>query len=140
MMTNYPKFVIDTNVIVSASLFSQSAPRQAFDRTQDIGIILLSQSVLAEIEEVLFRSKLDRYVSRESRANFLENLLKTAVLIEVPEKIDECRDPKDNKFLELAVSGQADCLISGDSDLLILNPFRGIDILTVQEFLAQTRD
>lgn len=88
----------------------------------------------------MFRSKLDRYVSREIRAYFFENLLKTAVLIEVSEKIDECRDPKDNKFLELAVSGQADCLISGDRDLLILNPFRGIDILTAQEFLAQTRD
>jgi uncharacterized protein len=140
MMNNPPKFVIDTNVIVSASLFSQSVPRQAFDKAQDIGIILLSQSVFAEIEEVLFRSKLDRYVSREIRAYFLENLLKTAALIEVYEKIDECRDPKDNKFLELAVSGQADCLISGDRDLLILNPFRGIDVLTVQEFLAQTRD
>lgn len=140
MMTNYPKFVIDTNVIVSASLFSQSAPRQAFDKAQDTGIILLSELVFLEIKEVLFRSKLDRYVSREIRADFLENLLKTAVLIEVSEKIDECRDPKDNKFLELAVSGQADCLISGDRDLLILNPFRGIDILTAQEFLAQTRD
>jgi putative PIN family toxin of toxin-antitoxin system len=104
-MTNLQKFVIDTNVIVSASLFSQSAPRQAFDKAQDIGIILLSQSVLAEIEEVLFRSKLDRYVSREKRSEFLANFLKTAALIEVSEKIDECRDPKDNKFLVLAVSG-----------------------------------
>lgn len=50
MMTNYPKFVIDTNVIVSASLFSQSAPRQAFDKSQNTGIILLSELVFLEIK------------------------------------------------------------------------------------------
>lgn len=49
--------------------------------------------------------------------------------------MNECRDPKDNKYLELAVSGKAECIITGDEDLLVLNPFRQIDILTVQNFL-----
>ncbi|BAY74698.1 hypothetical protein NIES25_11120 [Nostoc linckia NIES-25] len=52
------------------------------------------------------------------------------------EYIDECRDPKDNKYLELAVSSKAECIVSGDDDLLVLNPWRGIEIMTVQEFLA----
>jgi uncharacterized protein len=55
----------------------------------------------------------------------------------VTEEIDECRDPKDNKYLELVVSGNAECIITGDQDLLVLNPFRRIDILTVQEFLGK---
>jgi len=55
----------------------------------------------------------------------------------VTEVLLECRDPKDNKFLELAVSGGATHLISGDNDLLVLHPFRGIQIMTPQMFLSQ---
>jgi predicted nucleic acid-binding protein len=53
----------------------------------------------------------------------------------VREKIEICRDEKDNQYLELAINGQATCIVSGDSDLLVLNPFREIPILTIQEFL-----
>ncbi|QSJ20825.1 putative toxin-antitoxin system toxin component, PIN family [Nostoc sp. UHCC 0702] len=70
------------------------------------------------------------------RQEFLEYLTETAQFIDVTEQIDECRDPKDNKYLELAVSGEAECIVTGDDDLLVLNPWRGIKILTVQEFLA----
>lgn len=49
--------------------------------------------------------------------------------------ITACRDPKDDKFLELAVSGRATHIISGDTDLLTLNPFRGIAILPPRAFL-----
>jgi putative PIN family toxin of toxin-antitoxin system len=49
--------------------------------------------------------------------------------------IDICRDRKDNKFLELAVSAGATCIITGDKDLLVLNPFKGILILTAADFL-----
>ncbi|WP_238361224.1 putative toxin-antitoxin system toxin component, PIN family [Iningainema tapete] len=58
------------------------------------------------------------------------------MFIDMTEQINECRDPKDNKYLELALSGQAECIVTGDNDLLVLNPWRGIEILTVQEFLA----
>ena len=64
------------------------------------------------------------------------DLSETIQFIDVIEQINECRDPKDNKYLELAVSGKAECIVTGDDDLLVLNPFRGIEILTVQEFLA----
>jgi hypothetical protein len=67
----------------------------------------------------------------------LEDLTQTAQFIDVTEQISECRDPKDNKYLELALSGQAECIVTGDDDLLVLNSFRGIEILTVQEFLAR---
>jgi predicted nucleic acid-binding protein len=55
----------------------------------------------------------------------------------VTEVVSECRDPKDNKFLELALSGKALCIISGDDDLLVLHPFRGIPVVSPQTFLAQ---
>jgi predicted nucleic acid-binding protein len=57
-------------------------------------------------------------------------------LVEITEMIEACRDPKDNKVLEVAVNGQATCIVTGDEDLRILHPFRGIPILTPAEFLA----
>jgi hypothetical protein len=137
MMTNNRRFVFDTNVLISAFLFSQSKPRQALDQATVIGVIVLSSSVLSELEEVLYRPKFDRYLTRERRQKFLEDLTENAQFIDVTEQINECRDPKDNKYLELALSGQAECIVTGDDDLLVLNPWRGIEILTVQEFLAK---
>lgn len=66
---------------------------------------------------------------------FLVALLKETELIEITTSVTACRDVKDNKFLELAVSGKADYIVSGDEDLLVLNPFRGIPILTPRNFL-----
>ena len=137
MMTNERRFVFDTNVLISAFLFSQSKPRQAFEQAQDIGVLIFSSSVFSELKEVLYRPKFDRYLTRDLRQEFIDNLTESAQFIDVSEQIDECRDPKDNKYLELAVSGQAECIVTGDNDLLVLNPFRGIKILTVQEFLAK---
>ncbi len=137
MMTNKQRFVFDTNVLISAFLFSQSKPRQALDQAQDIGVLIFSSSVFSELREVLYRPKFDRYLTEERRQELLEDLTQTAQFIDVTEQISECRDPKDNKYLELAVSGQAECIVTGDDDLLVLNSFRGIEILTVQEFLAR---
>jgi len=80
--------------------------------------------------------KFDRYLTKERRQEFLENLTENAQFIDVSEQIHECRDPKDNKYLELALSGQAECIVTGDDDLLVLNPWRGIEILNVREFLG----
>ncbi len=78
------------------------------------------------------------YVSEEKRKEFLAALVKQAEFLEViTEKITDCRDAKDNKFLELAVCVAADCIISGDGDLLDLHPFRGISILQSGDFLKQ---
>ena len=68
---------------------------------------------------------------------FLDAFVRDAELVEVNQVVTDCRDPRDNKFLEVAVPGNAACILSGDSDLLVLNPFRGIVVLTPQEFLAQ---
>jgi uncharacterized protein len=130
-------FVVDVNVLVSAFLFANSKPRQALDKAQELGIVLLSDAVLSELIEVLTRPKFERYVSKQTREQLTDDLAQTALFIRPNEQITECRDAKDNKYLELAVEGQAQCIITGDQDLLILNPFREIAIITAQEFLTQ---
>ena len=76
-------------------------------------------------------------MSEEKRKEFLAALVKQAEFLEVTEKTTDCRDAKDNKFLELAVCGAADCSIKGDGELLVLHPFRGISILQSRAFLKQ---
>ena len=136
-MTSSLRFVFDTNTIVSALLLPDSKPRQALDRAQDRGKILLSMPALWELNQVIMRNKFDKYLSEERRKEFLAALVKQAELLEVTEEIRDCRDAKDNKFLEFAVCGGADCIISGDGDLLVLHPFRGIRILQPGDFLTQ---
>ena len=128
--------MFDTNVVVSALLLADSIPRQAFDQAIDNGTILLSVPVILELADVLGRNKLNKYVLEEERMRFLVGLLKKAELVRVTETIDSCRDPKDNKFLELAVAGHASCIVSGDKDLLVLNPFRRVPIITPSELLT----
>ena len=132
------RFVFDTNVIVSALLLSNSVPRQAFDRAADTGSILLSVPVILELADVLGRNKLNKYLPEDERMRFLVALLKQAELVHITETVDLCRDPKDNKFLELAVSGEASCIVSGDNDLLVLNPFRGIPIVKPSVFFTDS--
>jgi uncharacterized protein len=124
-------------VIVSAVLSPRSVPRQAFDLAFSIGTVLVSDSILVEIDDVLRRPKFERYVSEEERLQFLAKFVGDAMIIEVREVVTDCRDSKDNKFLELAVSGGAKCIVSGDADLLVLDPFRGISIVTPQIFVSK---
>ncbi len=95
-------------------------PRRAFNKALDRGKLLLSLRVLAELNEVLARKRFRRYLDEEDARRFLAGLLREAEWIEIAAEISDCRDPKDNKFLELAVSGRASHIISGDADLLVL--------------------
>ena len=130
------RYVFDNNAVVSALLFAESKPGQAFYTALKGGTLLLSQATLAELSEVLGRKKFDRYATREERQQFLVLLLREAILVEITEVIRLCRDPKDDKFLELALSVGAHCLVTGDQDLLTLHPFRDIPVLTPAQFLA----
>lgn len=131
------RFVFDTNVIISAALFELSVPGQALQRALKLGMVLLSQETLLELQVVLSRPKFQRYVNAIEREEFLASLIKRAHWIEPQAQITASRDPKDNKFLELALTGNAVCIVSGDDDLLCLHPFRSVRILTPQQFLEQ---
>ena len=136
-MNGSTRYVFDTNVLVSALIFEHSRPGQAFRRALERGHVLLSLSVVEEVNEVMSRNKFERYVTAEEREEFLEALIGHARFFDPTEQIRVCRDTKDDKFLELAVSGGASYIISGDDDLLALNSFRGIEILSVDNFLTR---
>ncbi len=139
-MNSNARYVFDTNVLVSALIFEESKPGQAFRYALQNGQVLLSLPVLEETAEVMSREKLGRYVTAEDRDEFLQALVGRARFIEPAAQIRICRDPKDDKFLELAISGAAAHVISGDDDLLTLSPFRGIEILTPHDFLSRLED
>ena len=129
--------VVDTNVSISAALLPFSIPRQVFDYLFLNGNLLVSDATLAEFAATLPRKKFDRYLPLKKRLDFYVLVAQRAELVTVTHTIRACRDPKDDKFLELAVSGNASAIVTGDSDLLALHPFRSIAILTPQDFLAQ---
>ncbi len=133
------KVVLDTNTLVSTALNENSVSGKAFEKVRGDGYNpLTSQATLAELGEVLFRGKFDKYVSAENRKQFFADYVDLASMLQVEITITDCRDPKDNKFLELAVIGEAKVIISGDSDLLVLNPYRGILIMNSSGFLDWT--
>ena len=134
-MPSDPLYVLDANVIVSAVLLPRSLPRQAFDRACAQGRILVSESVINELDDVLRRPRLNRYIHENERIQFLMTLLREARLVQVTETVSDCRDPKDNKYLDLALQGGAAYIITGDRDLLDLHPWRGLSVLTPRQFL-----
>ena len=134
-MTMTRKFVIDTNVLISALLFKSSVPFRALELAEEQGIILYSEATLSELGQVLNRPKFNKYLSPEERQLFLIKFINSCELVKITETITICRDKKDNKFLELAVSGNANLIITGDLDLLVLNPFQSIEILTPDRFV-----
>jgi putative PIN family toxin of toxin-antitoxin system len=128
-------FVFDTNSLISANLSPESVNRKAYDKAREIGIPVYSSATLTEFADTFLRPKFDKYVSAEKRLQSIAFFEKRSQLIQVYNKINLCRDPKDDKFLELAFEAGAACIITGDKDLLVLNPFEEIPILTAAEFL-----
>ena len=98
----------------------------------------MSWPTMAELQQVLGRARFDKYMTEDDRLLFLEVLTRDVLPVEIIEAVVDCRDPKDNKFLEVAVNGHADCIVSGDGDLLVLNPFRGIVIVMPNDFLSRS--
>lgn len=134
---NSTRYVFDTNTLISASLFEHSTPGRAFIQALQLGEILLSQATLTE---VLQREKVDRYVTTAQREEFLDAIVERTTFIEATEQVRVCRDTRDDKFLELAISGAAGYIISGDNDLLSLHPFGDVAVLTPAEFCQQSRE
>lgn len=134
-MPTRSRFVFDTNAVVSAALLKGSVSRRAFDKALGAGTLLVSAQTINELNDVLRRPDFARYLTEDERLKFLAVLVRETALVEVVDHVDACRDARDNKFLELAMSGGADCIVSGDQDLLVLHPFQGIPIVTPGDFL-----
>ena len=134
-MKDRERVVVDTNALVSRLLLAASTPGQAVRKAVDEAQLLISEATLEELADVLARAKFDPYVTIEERQEFLRLLGRIAEMIPIIHTIHVCRDPRDDKFLELAVNGEASVIITGDADLLDLHPFRGIPIITPASYL-----
>jgi putative PIN family toxin of toxin-antitoxin system len=132
--------VIDTGVLVSALIKPGGATGEVLYALRDGRLtVIYSTDTLVEIIDVLgrpaFRAK---YHILPEDITALVNLIRLRGELVTPQKkISACRDPKDNKFLEAALAGEADCIVSGDADLLALTPFEDIPILRPAEILAK---
>ncbi|MEO8725323.1 MAG: putative toxin-antitoxin system toxin component, PIN family [Acidobacteriaceae bacterium] len=135
-MRNRQRIVIDTNVLMSALLLPHAAPAKAVRKALESGLLLISEATMNELADVLARPKFDRYISLPDRKQFLRALSLPAEFVPVVHAVRACRDPKNDKFLELACNGSAHLIISGDQDLLYMHPFRNISILSPAAYLA----
>jgi uncharacterized protein len=135
-MTNI-RIVIDTNIFVSAFLGSKNAKFLLKEIFNGAYLLVMSSDQLEEIREVLLREKFNKYITRSEVEELMALLSFKATIPAIYERIYDCRDKKDNFILEEAVYGNAQFIITGDEDLLVLNPYKWIKILTLKDFLKE---
>jgi len=126
--------VLDTNILISAVL-TRGKPFQALRWVLDHGVLIFSDPTFEELATRLQKPKFDRYVSQKRRNELLADLEAVAEWTAINGVVQACRDPDDDKFLETALVAQAECIVTGDGDLLALNPFEHIRIVTAASFL-----
>lgn len=130
------RVVLDTNVLISAALSPHGKPFACLAWVLDNATLITSRELLDELDTRLARPKFSKYLNDPQRRAFVADLALASAMVEVRGVIKVCRDPDDDKLLEMAIAGGADCLVTGDQDLLILNPFRGVPVLTPAQFVA----
>ena len=136
-MRRRERVVVDTNCLVSRLLLAESIAARAVRKAVDSSLLLVSEATMEELADVLARPRFDRYVSLGDRQQFLRLLGRIAEFVPIIYAVRECRDPKDDRFLEVALNGRADVILSGDRDLLTLDPWRGIEILAPRDYLKR---
>jgi putative PIN family toxin of toxin-antitoxin system len=129
--------VFDASALVSAALREDGTPERALLRAEETDVFALSAEVDAEIAGVLERPRFAAAVSAARRARILDVLRSGAVWFSPAERVADCRDKKDVKYLELALAAGAWAIVSGDADLLVLHPWHGVRILRPAEYLAE---
>jgi uncharacterized protein len=130
-------FVFDCNVLVNSFIFESSIARQCWEKAETLGSVIVSDETLAEYKRVFAYEKFDKYVALETRLEFLVDIQEIVEFVAVSHAVKVCRDSMDDMYLELALSGKADCIITNDNDLLVLHPFEKIPIITPLEFLKR---
>jgi uncharacterized protein len=129
--------IFDCNVLLSAFISRGSTADKCWEKSKNADIIIASIQTFDEFSSVFLRSKFDKHLTLESRLELIAEVQTLIKMIPVRHTVTICRDPKDDMYLELALSGKADCIVTGDPDLLILNPFENISITSPKDFLDQ---
>ena len=130
------KYILDTNLIVSATLNKRGRPSLGLQKILQSGDrLVFSSETFSEAEDVIKRPKFDSYVKRSKREELLSLCASRGIFV-IPEKhFSHCRHEKDNKFLDAAVAGNVAALLTGDDDLLVLKEIEGIPIISLADFL-----
>lgn len=126
--------VLDTNILISAVL-TRGKPFQVVRWVLDNGVLIFSDPTFEELATHLKKLKFDRYVSQERRNEILADLEAVAEWTAINGVVQACRDSDDDRFLETAMVAQADCVVTEGGDLLALNPFEHIRIITAAGLL-----
>ncbi|MCA6501174.1 MAG: putative toxin-antitoxin system toxin component, PIN family [Pseudanabaena sp.] len=128
------RLVLDTNVLISAILSPNSISAKILNWGEDNGVILYSAATLNEVLSVLGRSKFSKYIDHDDIDGLSIRIKTVWLFVEILNQVQLCRDPKDDKFIDLALNGKASHLITGDSDLLVLNPVENTSIINPRTF------
>lgn len=131
------KIVVDTNIFISAFLGSKNAKLLFKEIVNDEFILIMSTAQLSEIKDVLSRPKFERYITPGEVEELIALLSMKISTPAIYDNIKDCRDVKDNMILEEAVYGNAQYIITGDEDLLVLNPYRWIKIVNLKDFITE---
>jgi uncharacterized protein len=132
--------VFDASTLVSASFRHEGVPARAVRHAFQADRVAVSAAVFAELLDVLHRPGLARFLDAGLRTELIERLLARGVVFAPEIAVSECRDPKDNKYLELALAAGAEVIVSSDEDLLVLHPWRAVRVLRPAEYLAEAGD
>ena len=133
------RVVLDTGVLVSAAIRPDSIPALALEKALLNFVVCVSHDPLAELETVLSRSKFDRYAPALQRQAFVAGFRAQTLVLEVTVTVTDCPDLKDNLFLALAETAEAELIVSSDPHLTDMHPWRGIPILPPAAFLIGVR-
>lgn len=130
------RVVIDTNVLISATFWT-GKPKQLLNKVRHGEVMFLTSVILLdELKEILIREDKPFKLSAKEAERIVTAMRDLAEVVQAHTQVIICQDEKDNRVLECAVDGGAECIISGDSHLLELRSFKGIRIMTVAEFLS----
>lgn len=133
--SNLQRIVFDTNALLSAAILPGSVSGKALLHAVENFKLVQSEATWKEFAEVVTRKKFDRYLPDSGRNEFILVVARASVFVQTSISITDCADPKDNKFLELAVEAEAQIIVTGDNHLLEMHPFRGIAIVSPADFL-----
>lgn len=131
------RVVVDTSILISAALSPSGKPAEVVEVILASGVLIFSQSTFEELATRLQRSKFDKYLQPGDRELFLSKLSAVGNWVEIVGGLRVCRDPNDDKILETAITASASCIVTGDQDLLVLDAFQHIPILTAAAFLER---
>ena len=130
-----PRLILDTNVIVSGVLFKGEAIRSLLIYALNEYQLVFSQTSWDELASVFQRDAFEKIMPLGARLRVLAELASRVEIVHSASIITDCRDPKDNKFLALAMDANAIAIVTGDDDLKVLHPYKGIAIQFPADFM-----